>query len=791
MIKRMIKTASGTQLHNSSPAAIEDLLTRSIQDDLGKMKQVVTIKPFLQVDQIDSDLSENVKDAFGAIQITVGNSKIFIPFMIADKTLLPFDVIRLGSQEVSYDRSKLQRLVNVLDKEERAKSEGEGGEDPFNTMELAKREDMKFDNGFLGTIMDVRDNHQRFVGDGYEDPYRGPNFGVIDEERLLRTTASELDVMDGYQEVMEKIAEIKTYTPEQLKAYEEHIRKQAIQEETEILEKAAGMEETIEAAKLKRDIMKLDSEKLFNVHRAASGNKISFPIFDGSAFRYMSGRVYKNFKSLHEGDKEYRPNKPDALVLARGGSYRLLKQNQPFMASVNEASDFEYASVKARTLQMNKMYTAELDDTTVLTPFIVQDSYLQRTLHNDGLAVRYGRKSLDGRVSKAVNTLFKDVFDVQEVVMGKGDGVSYTKSVSLAISKDPNFTHVTFFSKEDMQTYITHNAVDAIDAQLAKLMINCWSSVVVVPENFEFVEMTENISNFYTSPDGLFKQGPLSKTASSSFDRVNKATVYLEKQQKPYTYRIEWSYKVDSQAGPGVKASKVERRSVSNLSRNQATEMLGRLGYDYRDQARFMEIIARNGRQASLPIQDVTKASSAAITDRADNKVKTKMKGIANSMLNSNNFVPVFTDNISDALALTIGETVPGAASTARSVNDFFGWGSKQAFEVAVEMEKTATKINGPEWHEISALTNMKYHLDKVAEEIQKGSHLYNALPVFEKVAEFKPVIEKKAQELINFNRKQLVELSSPIVEPTLVKSALKELDGLYRYASFVKKKTS
>jgi hypothetical protein len=121
-------------------------------------------------------------------------------------------------------------------------------------------------------------------------------------------------------------------------------------------------------------------------------------------------------------------------------------------------------------------------------------------------------------------------------------------------------------------------------------------------------------------------------------------------------------------------------------------------------------------------------------------------------------------------------------------MSNAFGFG-KQSMETAIAMEKVASKINGKEWHELSALMNMKYRLDKLAEEITNGNYLYNAEPVFAKVAELKPVIEKKASDLIDFNRKQLLRTSSYIVEPELVKQALHQLDELSVYAGEVKKK--
>ena len=140
--------------------------------------------------------------------------------------------------------------------------------------------------------------------------------------------------------------------------------KEALAHEEELLKKAESIPDTIETAAVKRDMLKLQSEKFMNVHRAASGNNITFPTFDGSQFRYRNARFFKNFESNTKGRNT---SKPDALVLCLDGSYRLLKRNQPFMISLKAPEDFEFNTVAARTLKEQTMYTAEINDTTAVS----------------------------------------------------------------------------------------------------------------------------------------------------------------------------------------------------------------------------------------------------------------------------------------------------------------------------------------------------------------------------------------------------------------------------------------
>jgi hypothetical protein len=156
-------------------------------------------------------------------------------------------------------------------------------------------------------------------------------------------------------------------------------------------------------------------------------------------------------------------------------------------------------------------------------------------------------------------------------------------------------------------------------------------------------------------------------------------------------------------------------------------------------------------------------------------------------MLNSKNFMPMFEDTISGGMAQVLATTVPSSVNAAKKADAMFSW--KESAEVALEMEKVATKLNGPTWHELSAMLNLKHRLDKLAYEIEQGNHLYQGHEVFEKVASFKELIEKQAAQLIDFNRKQQLRTNSYLVRPSHVKQAVAQLDGLYRYASFGKKK--
>jgi hypothetical protein len=788
MKKKLKKTAAGTVLHNSSPDAIEEVLVSEIENAVGKWKDVVNIKPYLRIDDTDGDLSGNVKDAFGAIELNVYGAKLYIPFIIADKTLLPFDTIRMGEEEVSYDYAKLRRIVNAIEHKVKKKQELGDEDNPFETMEIAKFEDVPYDNGFLGTIMEIRDTHRAkdVLGD---EPWSGPGFGMVD---MARVASEGVDVLDTFHSVMDKIAKVKVYTQEQLDSFEEHIKKKAEKEALEELKKAASIPETLEKKAVERNMERLSEEKLFNVHRAASGNNIAFPVFHDSQLEYRMGRVYSKFASLVlSGDHDYESGKIGALVLDSKGGYCFLTPNEPFMASTNSPSAFDLPTERARGMEVGHMYSFEKDTTTLFNPFTIERSYLQNSL-NDGIVISVReRASNDSNIpSRVANSLFFDVFECKEAMPGRSKNSnflsSWSKPFSIVVTKDANFTEPAVMDEQQINTYITQHAKDPADAKLAKSMLLYSDSYVLLPSNFPLFKMQQSITNFYTRPDGLFKEGPLAKTAAS-YQEQNKATLYLQQSRNPKTYAIEWTFTRKDSAREGVAATKLEKRRNENLSKAEAESMLNKLGYDFRTQKKFFEIAHRNGRSATFKLPNPQLAAKTAVPDSTKDKVKRKMQGVANSMLNSRNFMPLLEEGIGSTLAAGIGTTMPSAVDGVHKINEFFNTAS--SMETAVEMEKLATNISGAHWHELSALTNLKYQLDKLSSEIYEGNYLYNAKPVFEKVAEFKPVIKEKVGDLIEFNRKQLLKTSSYLVSPQLIKEAVQQLDGLYEYATFMDKK--
>lgn len=782
-MKRLVKKASGTVLTDSSPAGIERILNKELEEALGNFRTLVKIKPYLKIDEEDTDNSGNVTNAFGAVEISVQGSKLFIPFIVSDKTLLPFDTIRMGEQETSYDYSKLRKIVNGLDRHAKTKSE-ENGDNEFQTMEVADYDDFQFNNGFLGSIMNIRDYHKGRDMRG-DTMWEGANFGAMDDERLLRKGASN-NLIESFHEVMEKIAAVQTFTPEQLESYESHITKEAEKEEQEAFEKTAAAEDNLEALRARRDILKLSEETLVNGKRVASGNNIAFPTFIEDRLEYRAGRIYHQFESWFKNNAKIKSSKILSMVLDTKGGYRFLNESTPFMVSTKDPGRFEIGVTKTSSLEPNGLYTVETSESTLMNPFLVKGSFIHDRL-NEGMIVSVRERAGDEVAERTGNSLFSNTFDCREMMPSttKEKPTYYEEGFTIMCSKDPSITEPVFMTDQEVRAYISENGKDPQDINLANSMLFYTRDVVLIPQDYSFFSLKKKIQGFYTRPDGLFKEGPLSKEAA--YEGQNKVTLVVKRDREPKEYAVNWKFAKGDAAAEGVQATKILKRSMDNLSRDQAQNILNQLGFDYRKQSNFFEIADRNGRSATFNLPDVSKAEQVAVKDVANSKVKEKMKNIANSMLHSKNFLPLMANNVADGLTVAITSASPKTADGAKAISDFFN--AKEAMETALEMEKTATKINGSNWHEMSALMNMKYRLDKLAEAVEQGNYLYNTDPLFDKVATLKPIIADKTKELIDFNRHQLMKTSSYLVNPGLIKKALHQLDGLYVYASGSKKK--
>lgn len=759
-MRKISRVVNGTLLKNTEPAAIERVLLDKVRTELGEFHDLATIKPVLRIDKEDGDLSGNVENGFGTVILNVSGKTIHLPFIIHGKELLPFDVIKMDEQEVSYDLAKLRKLVVAIDKKVKEQSSDEVGGD---TMDVVDIRDISTHNGFLGTIMNVRDSHKNRDVNGF-NPYDGVSFGDMDDQRIERMAS--VDVADVFHEFHEKLSAVKHFTSDDVKTVVEGIEKKAALEESKVLSAASNADAEATTVKTQRKFEELDKQKLARHSLVASGNNVKFPVFDGMQFEFRQGRVYSNVKSA-AGNKN--DSKISHVVVDTRHHYALLTNRDQFMVSVESPGDFKFPMEQARGLLTGEMYAFEFDMKTISTPFYIKEQYLEEE-ENNGIIISVPERAGFNEVLKASQSnLFRNALYCEE------NGKEFT----ILIARNRKVSEgIELISNNDLNHYVTTHAENSTDHRISKMIANRYShsnNIYLVPEDTEFFKMFKNITGFFKRPDGLLKEGPLFEK-SAAYEQADKARLYINDKQKPVTYNLEWSFSEKRSTGR-EEGFGIEKKKMDNLPPSQAKQMLEQLGYSHAQQASFFEIAKRNGRYAEFRLPNKELASNASPKDKARNKAKDAVKNIANSTLNAGNFLPLVEDVLADTAAEYISYVAPNSPGWAKSVKEKLA----SSLDTAIEFEKVATSTRGSAWSEVAYLLNVKSHMDKLANDTS-DKFLVGATDVFQSVRQLQPVIEKTAASLIEFNRDQAVRTNSPLVTPVLVKQAIHQLDGLSGY---------
>lgn len=765
-MRKISKVATGTPLRNTSPAAIEDFLVTRIRADLGELKEVVSIRPILRIDSEDGDLSGNVENGYGTIALTVGEKTLQVPFIISEKELLPFDSIRMGEDMVTYDMSKLRKLVIGLDNHHKGQSDSSDNE----VMQVTDIKDVPTHNGFLGTILSIRDDQRNRDVNG-QQPYEGMNFGDMNADRLSKRASANVDVLEVFEEFHEKLASVRVYSEEDVQQVVEKMSKQAETESQKAIDSVKEISlETKDALGVQREMAKVDNTKLADAKRAASGNNVRFPIFDENRFEFRNGRVYSTFENLGSSTSATNIKR---IVLDANGNYSFLRDGEKFMVDTQPPkTEFDLSKEKGRGLEVGGMYTVERGTSSIASPFVIQKSFREQYMDNGMLVSVRERMDRNGEnpVNPLGNSLFRDLLSCSNVLS------NWSNDFKIIILKNSDQELTVIDTEKELPGYMAEHAENPSDIANAKFMVDYihGEKAYLIGENADLVKMKKKISGHFKRPDGLFKEGPMFHKQASSDDMNNKARLIINEQKKPATYSVAWAFK-DEEDVEGNKSFSLQKRELKDLAPAQAKKVLGDLGYDSRKQQLFFEIAKRNGRYAEFGLPDAKKAANVSPQDAKTNKAKTAVTNIANSTLNAKNFVPVMNEISRDGLA---------GALTGTKAHDFaqrFNKNAHESLRVATEFEKTAETIRGNEWTEIAYLLNMKHHMDKLACQISEG-YAHGANEVLEKIASLQPEIEKKAYSLLRFNQEQLLQVQKPLVDPMLIKEALAQFDEMSAY---------
>lgn len=741
----------GTPLRQTHPAEVERFIVDKVRADIGKdILPYVTLRPVLQVEREEGDISGDMTAGYGTVEVKVDGVSLYLPFIISNRELMPFEVIRMGSQEAGYSPERLRAVIVNL--RERLKGDGEDGD-------LVPRDEVTSGNGFLGTIMTIRDEENMRNMNGLD--YKQDGFGLMEQARLMQRNAA-VDPIQVLEKVAGIIEEVVVIPPEAVDAYLDQVEKEAAANAFDAMEKTAAYEEE----KAERIAEQIEKMKLVDFREHRSGNNVYLPLFNasdtGGTFEKSMARVYHDVETFGK-----QKLKVDGIVIGPNGKFKLaLDRREKLMTYRDDAPEsFEPKGTQARALSEGAIYTYELSESSLIAPFIVTNEHHIRSF-------TYKRPDTD-RVHNLSRYITKS-FEIQ-VYPTTGD---YSERPG-GIIVTPTVRQATRLTMEEAMTHFAEHVEDPSDLWDVNTIVHYHiAGVVLLPPEFPCFPLLELMKGTYDKPQ-LVRENMFAKTAA--YNRLNTLTLKVQGYQKPQKFTVEWST-VDAKGEGPTKMERVVKQYEKDMPYEQARNFILLFGYSHNQVAQLFRTVKRSNREATMPLPDVKKASELS-RDRIGRREKAKRKQMLLSRTVNNQ---TFGNDLSEVISFGIAAALETAGLGDRSAGiDTF---MKQSATLANTLEKTATDIRGEYWLELAALANIKHRIDKIACAIEGGALIENADELFKEASTLVPKIEKFASDLVPFARLQRDLPPERQTDPMLIKQAQTMLDVLYGYATLEKK---
>lgn len=739
----------GTPLRQTHPAEVERFIVDKVRADIGKeLLPYVVLRPSLEVDREEGDISGNMTAGYGAVEIKVDERSLYLPFLIQNRELMPFEVIRMGQQEVGYSPERLRTIIINL--RERAREDEEDGD-------LVARDQVTSGNGFLGTIMSIRDEENMRNMNGMD--YEQDGFGLMEQARMMQRSADEVDTFEVLEKVATLIEGATVIPADAVDSFLDTIEKTASVLPDTSFDKAAELE-TLKAEQIAKEI---DGTKLIDFRKHRSGNNVYLPLFHqadgGGTFEKVPGRVYHNVETF---GKEVV--KVDGIVIGPSSRFKLVTDATQRLMTYrdNAPEEFDPRRVRAIDLVEGGVYTYEVNEQTVISPFVV--------------AMGVEMVAYDG-VDRQREPLCKKHIDKAfhiESFASRGQWAhEYTGVIVTPTVKEPKTLGIDEAIKHFAGIVGDPDEAWAVNVVLRRFH----KKLVLLPSGLECFPLLQLMNGTYDKDD-LLPEKLFAKTAA--YNRHNALTLKAQGYEKPPKFTVEWSI-VETNGGGPARAERVNRQFEKNLPYEQARNLLLTFGYTHNQVAQFFQTVKRSNRQATMPLPDMKKARELS-RDRIGRREKAKRKQTLLSRTVNNQ---TFGNDLSNILSFGIAAALEtaGVGDKSAGIDAFM----KKSATLASDLEKKATDLHGEHWLDLAVLANIKHRLDKVACEIQTGALVADADDLFKVASTLVPKIEKLAGELVPFARLQERLPAQQRTDLTFLKEAQVMLDVLYGYATLEK----
>lgn len=725
---------AGNVMADSSPSGIEDFLMLKMKDVLANEMADIKIEPILKIQDYDDSLSGNVKNGFGAVVINVKGHQLYIPFIVKEKEFLPFDSIRMGDQQVAYEDKKLRKLVQAL---REVKSEVNESED-FETMVLGDTDHLPYDNGFLGTIMQTRDQayqQSRRNGSGRHSVH---SFGNAEEhDDLLRYASEKIDPLEVLEDVHEKIANIAISTEEDIEKVANEVRTRAIKEYDEVInaKQTARPDKTAERVKEMADQIELVEHTIVE-----NGKSIEFPLVTATSQSRANGTLFKDLRRLSTiagPNRKYGPNFSkgsvavghnkgfNSLIIDNKGVFKLIHDKDTVLVYKDKKlADNKLITAKAGVMKADRhnFYSLVLDPEKrkISAPFKVARDFKSAKEENGKIKSDYDLTRDGGTFFTSVqSTLFANVLLLDDSILGQENSFD-NANILCVIAREGSGIDEGIFSFDELRKNIFDKAAHERDINVSMAMIkevsytNDDDRIIVVKPETGVIQFKGVGLQTVSDKKELF--GFDKSAAFDSKSRIIIETSIADK-EKPYSLKVEYAKPEGLEEIGGV-VSKLEERDLGFVTEPVLRDTLSNLGIAHRQIDEAIKNTRRTTGKVHIPYRDHERLMAIEVARPDENAVKKFVQGVVNSTLNPANFKPVAEDVIADSIT-DIAQTIlmHKVAST---------------FDVAAEFEKIANEKRDVFHVELAAALNINHQLTKLAAEVLNGGYVHNAKEVYE-----------------------------------------------------------
>lgn len=764
MIKNAFLKNQGKVLADASPSNIEKILVGTMKDAIGNFDENVKITPLLKIEKEADDLSGDVEKGYGAISLThKTGTLIHVPFMIYDGKLLPFDSIRLGEEQTPYEKTKLRKIFASLDKRMRDGGGTTPEDQQFEVMSLAEIEDVPNDNGFLGTILDIRNDAQSRNNRG-RNMMTGDNGTLSMFEQTINKQASAHNkdaLFEHFDSLMTKIAATNVYSEDDVKTVANKVQKKAADEYEAMLNSEYKPPASIKSKNILR--RETEGQKTLPMRSAENGQQIEFPVGTVNNKERRVGKIFKNLRRIGIPNESAKRGY-DALVVDNRGNYSLLQATTRPLAYQNGTYvDVKIPTASANTLRQSaeEIFSILLNakDLTISVPFRIVTDFTSSEDKN-GVIKTYQDSFRDGgRFHTADDSsLFSNVLEAEEVIDSFAD---FSNLFTIVVTREGANIPLGEITREELMRCVSEQAVDMTDRRVAEKMLTSFAynkRIFVIPGKEKILALKGSKLALFTSTKQL-----TGHSKEASFEDLNRVTIRVNEMPKPATYDVHIDT-TRASAVEGTVTKRLDEKVMKGISQDRMSNVLRELGFSYQDIEKASESLRRTGREITLKLPNKALAKNVSVENKGENEVKKAVKNILENTFNVKNYTPVMRDVISDGLA--------GVANTIlKSANE--------SLVVAQEFEKLANTTRDENITNTAFLMNAKYHMDKLAADMH-NSYVTNGMPVFEELRKMEGIIKEAAE--CNFNS------THPELPYELQKQAAAQYDGLMHHVSVAKR---